>query len=635
MPTFTGKKASGSKKTSATQHKAPSKAVSRIVDAMAQQLAKHKVDAYYIPPEDEHLNEYLPEPKKRIEFLTGFAGEAAPVLVTPKQIYVYVDGRFHIQVDHEVTAPGITASKLGIAGQPKLSDTVKDLIQLHKGSKPFRLGYDPFIVSPNRKAALSKELSLLADKFEWVPVSGNLVDPLWNDVPDLPSTPVFSVSSKYTGKTVAQKLSQIRADMAVESATLLPITKLDEIAWLFNLRGADIPYNPVFESYALVTPKHAWLFSHAGKIPAKIAESLSNNGVTLKPYKDYVSVLQAELAKQSKMKSSGKIWLDNDGLTLGTVDIVKQTRGITWIEKPNPVVTLKAIKNTTELKYMQEANLKASRAIIRHLTWVDAQFKLGKKLSEAVVRDHLETMYKAEAHFHDLSFPTIPGIGTNSAIIHYSHADPKQVGKAGDFYLLDSGVHYTGGTTDTTRTTVLGKPTKQQKQRYTAVLKAHVQCAKLNFPPNTTGAQIDSVGRSIMWNQGIDFNHGTGHGVGAFLNVHEGPNRISTVCQVTFKPGMITSIEPGYYEGGWGGIRLENLAYVAPNSDLPSFNGRPWLNFKTLTYVPYEKKLIDTASLTPDELAWINAYYKEIWQLHHKMLDKAEKAWLADQLDLT
>jgi Xaa-Pro aminopeptidase len=265
------------------------------------------------------------------------------------------------------------------------------------------------------------------------------------------------------------------------------------------------------------------------------------------------------------------------------------------------------------------------------LAYVSDAFAQGKQFSEADVRAHLEARYKEEPDFFDLSFPTIPGIGTNSAIIHYSHADSNNVGKDGDFYLLDSGCHYTGGTTDTTRTTVFGTPKADQIEKYTLVLKSHINCANFRFQEGTNGAYIDATARRPMYQAGLDFGHGTGHGVGAFLNVHEGPNRISKANNTVFKPGMVTSIEPGYYEANWGGIRLENLYYVAVDQSLPQYQGKNWLKFEPLTFVPFEKKLIDFSKLNDEELTWLKDYNRKVWDKLSPTLDTTEQAWLKDQ----
>lgn len=593
---------------------------------MAAQLAQHQLDAYYVSPEDEHLNEYLPDSKKRIEWMTGFTGESAPMLVTPQRIHVYADGRFHLQVDAEVDASVVEAHKVG-AGQGGDQQAMETAKKLATGKPSFRVGYDPFLMSPRRMKELMDELA--ADKhITLVPVAGNLVDSTWTGRPALPSDKAYSVDAAIVGKTVQDKLTSVREDMKKAGADVLPVTKLDEVAWLFNIRGKDIPFNPVLESYAMVTPDQAYLFAPAGKVPQDVETILASQGVTLKDYNEYQSTLTQVLSNGPRKK----VLLDNGAVTLGTKTVVEKLADV--VEADNPVTWQKAIKNPTEIDGMLRANYKASRAIIRHLAETDKAFAQGKVMSEADVRDDLETKYKQEADFVDLSFPTIPGIGPNSAIIHYSHANPDSKSADGKWYLLDSGCQYTGGTTDTTRTTVFGTPTAEQIHKYTAVLKAHIGGASLTFPAGTTGIQIDACTRQTMWNEGLNFAHGTGHGVGAFLNVHEGPNRINYSPKtglVAFKPGMITSIEPGYYEANWGGIRLENLYYVAEDTAKPPFQGVKWFKFETLTFVPFEKKLIDFNALTAHEKNWLKTYNQKVWDKLHASLNPEEQAWLKDQ----
>jgi len=595
---------------------------------MAARLQAHQLDAYYLPPEDEHLNEYLPENKKRITWLTGFAGESAPLLVTAGRFYLYVDGRFHIQVDDEVDAAVTEAHKLGPdeSGDQCIQKFLKQQADQATMQKPYCVGYDPFLVSPNRLKRLQGDLKDNPN-LSWCPIPENLVDAVWSDRPALPKTPAFLVGPDLTGKSTADKLAEIRAALKNAGATLLPITRLDDIAWLYNLRGGDIPYNPVLEAYAILTATHAYLFTRENSIPAKVQSELAANGIEIELYTRYPQTLKTLVSKPQTT-----VLVDRGGVTTGTLDIV--TAHAPVVENDNPVTLAKALKNPTEIDKMRLANFRASRAIIRHLMWVEKAFSEGQRLSEAVVRDNLEAKYKEEPEFFDLSFPTIPGIGTNSAIIHYSHANPDQVGQAGDFYLLDSGCQYLGGTTDTTRTTVLGKSSPEQIEKYTAVLKAHIACAAMRFPEGTKGMQLDAVCREPMWQLGLDFAHGTGHGVGAFLNVHEGPNRISRVCSVVFQAGMVTSIEPGYYQKDWGGIRLENLYVVVEDTGKPAFMGKKWLAFDSLTLAPFEKKLIDFSALAPVELAWLKTHYQKIMTQVGPTLSPAEQTWLAAQCDI-
>ncbi len=592
---------------------------------IAEQLQARNLDAYYVPPEDEHLNEYLPENKKRIQWLTGFTGESAPLLVLPDKLHLYVDGRFHLQVDDEVDPAVTTVHKLppDQSGDKCIAAALNEMLE--QGKEKIIVGFNPFIVSPSRLASLEKQTP--SDNIQWQSITPDLVDQVWSDRHDQASEPAYQLDTRITGQSVEEKLSRIREDMKKLNAVILPVTRLDEVCWLYNLRGKDIPYNPVLESYAILTENEAFLFTQPAKVSESLRQSLAAQGIQVKPYESYPQTLKELCAPEGS--GPQKVLIDKSAVTMGTLDVVAGPAEV--IEAEHPVMMRKAIKNEVELQRMHLAHERASRAIIRHLASTELAFECGKPLNEETLRADLEQKYAEEDEFFELSFPTIPGVGANSAIIHYSHADPNQVARASEFYLLDSGCQYLGGTTDTTRTTVFGEADLLKKERYTAVLKAHIACASLIFPEGTKGSQIDAVCRAPLWSQGLDFAHGTGHGVGAFLNVHEGPNRISKVCSVIFQPGMVTSIEPGYYEKDWGGIRLENLYYVVEAKEKPPFMERKWLRFEPLTLVPFEMKLILFEQLTAHECAWLKAYYQRIWDTLSPTLDTDETDWLARQ----
>jgi Xaa-Pro aminopeptidase len=598
--------------------------------AMAGQLSGHGLHAYLQPPEDEHLNEYLPDAKKRIEWLTGFTGENAPLLILPSRMMLFVDGRFHLQVDQEVDATVVEAIKLS-DNRPDLTmgSVLAQQVTAHLMDTPFRVGYDPFVMTPSRLKRIQADLKTDSPEapIDWCPITGNLIDAAWNrEQPLLPGKPAFLLDTTITGRATDDKLIQIRKVMQTARATLLPLTRLDEIAWLFNLRGHDIAYNPVLEAYALLTPEEAWLFTNLAKIPAPMLETLARFGVQHAPYEHYLPFLNQML----HANPLPTVWVDSQALTMGTLQAVESVAAV-QMTQPNPVYLAKAIKNPVEIAGMTSANHKASRAIIRHLTWAHAAFACGQALSEVDLRADLEAKYREEPGFCDLSFPTIPGLGANSAIIHYTHADPAQMAANGMFYLLDSGCQYAGGTTDTTRTTVFGDPEPEQVTLFTRVLQAHIACASARFPAGTTGTQLDAMCRRPLYQAKIDCPHGIGHGVGAFLNVHEGPNRINKQGQTVFEPGMVTSIEPGYYREGWGGIRLENLYVVVADTPNPQTPEIPWFRFEPLTWVPFERRLIAVEELTLEERNWLTAYHGHIWKQLSPDLSETEQAWLKHQ----
>ncbi len=605
------------------------------IKALRQRMTKANVDAYWVPSADEHLNEYLPEHLKRREWLSGFDGSAGDCLVLSKTAWLFVDGRYHEQVESQVDLKQIQVSKLGQKGHKSLLETLEALAKRKKG---LRIGYDPFTLTAYQYEVYEAKLKPYG--VTWVAVSKNWVDQARNEIESIPEAvsqaEIYKLSDRVSGQSMIQKLKSIREAMKAWDAEILPLTKLDQIAWLFNLRGQDIPYNPVFVAYAIMTPKKAYLFidSEAStRMKPAVKKALEKN-VILKPYLAYGETLKELISKKQASGSSqaSSVWVDKNHTTQGTVRLIRRAKG-KIVSAPNPVEKAKAIKNPAEIRGMKEAHLSASVALVRAWKWLEDEQHEGSRVTEKSFADKLEAYYAEDTAFKGLSFNTIPGAGANGAIVHYGTPDAKKVLKKGELFLFDSGAQYLGkdwaGTTDTTRTVFIGaSPTKKYRDRYTAVLKAHINCACLLFPQKTTGAALDSITRAPMWQEGLDFLHGTGHGVGAFLNVHEGPIGISSRCHTAFEPGMITSIEPGYYESGWGGIRLENLNLVVKRNIKLSTTGELMLGFDPLIFVPFDSQLINTNELTPDHLQWLKGYHQEIIQQLTPRLAPAEMAWL-------
>ncbi|HAZ48166.1 MAG TPA: aminopeptidase [Cyanobacteria bacterium UBA11369] len=592
------------------------------LSTMRELMATYQLDAYYIPSADEHLNEYLPEALQRREWASGFTGSAGDMLVGQNQAWLFVDSRYHEQAELQVDPALIQVSKLGLEGQKTLVETLETLGQ----SKPgFRLGFDPFTLAVEQFRNFQKQLEPAGIKLLFV--LENLVDKIrlqspWREsepLPALGNSQVFLVPDAATGETTAQKLTRVREAMQKANTDILPITKLDQIAWLFNLRGWDVPYNPVFIAYAVITPDAAFLFTNLARISSEIRAALEGI-VTLLPYEKYEETLKA-LVSQNDLR----VLIDTKHTTMGTYSLLEGAR---VVKTANPIEGMKARKNAVEIEQMKAANLKASRAIVRTLKWISAQLGSGESLSELDVARAIAHNYQQEADFCGLSFNTIAGTGFNSSIVHYGTPSPDQLLQQGQLFLLDSGAQYLGGTTDATRTIIIGEPTPEQILRYTEVLKAHINCAMQQFPKGTTGAQLDGITRYTLWQEKLDFGHGTGHGVGAFLNVHEGPNGISKRVNETLEPGMVTSIEPGYYLSNWGGIRIENLYVVKDLSTENDANTTPWYGFETLTYVPFDKRLIDLNRLSQKQREWLEWYNAAIVEKLTPTLEPAEIEWV-------
>ncbi|MDX2244733.1 MAG: aminopeptidase P family protein [Leptolyngbyaceae cyanobacterium bins.302] len=597
-------------------------------------LANDNLDAYLIPSADEHLNEYLPEAKQRRKWISGFTGSAGDFLVGREASWLFVDSRYYEQAGLETDAAVIQVSKVGLEGHQTLEETLEELGQKSStAGKAFRLGYDPFTVSVQQFRTLEKRLEPWGVTF--VAVAENLVDRVRSQQPwstleaasDYALSPVFAVPEALTGESVTAKLQRVQEKLQKSNADILPITKLDQIAWLFNLRGWDVPYNPVFIAYAIVTPDQTFLFTTLSRVETSIQQALEPF-VKLMPYNQYSDTLTSLLAP------TRRVLIDPKHTTMGTYQLVKpsgQQETCKVLEIAHPVEELKARKNAIEIEQMQLANLKASRAKTRTMKWVQEQVAAGIAITEADVAATIEGYYQEEAHFQGLSFNTIAGSGANSSIVHYGTPNPAAILRTGELLLLDSGAQFAGGTTDDTRTIVIGEPTPEQIDRYTEVLKAHINCAMQQFPKGTTGAQLDGITRSTLWHSKLDFGHGTGHGVGAFLNVHEGPNGISKRVNEALEPGMITSIEPGFYKPGWGGIRIENLYVIQeiPQEETDNDEDKtPWYAFASLTYIPFDKRLIDANQLNARQREWLDRYHQTILDKLSPDLSPTEVTWL-------
>jgi Xaa-Pro aminopeptidase len=585
------------------------------LQALRGLMAQHQLDAYLIPAVDEHINEYLPQNKQRRAWASGFTGSAGDFLLTMDQAWLFADSRYHEQTDYEVALDHIQVSKLGRLNQPSLGEKIQGL---GEGKDRFRLGFDPFTLTVQQGQAFQK--SFEQSSIELAPVHGNLVDRLWTDAPAAQRSEVFALPDEMTGKSVADKLQALQTRLTTLKVDLLPVTKLDQVAWLFNLRGQDIPYNPVFTAYALITPKAALLFVDSSRIKPADLKALQAL-VSIHPYEDYAPSLAG-------WASQPIVLVDPKHTTWGTLELIQQAQGRVK-ETEHPVELMKAVKNPAEIAGMQAANLKASRGKIRAWYWLDQQLSAGKIVTEETFKDAIEDFYAQEPGFKGLSFNTISGAGANASIVHYGTPNPHKTLDSGELFLIDSGCQFWGGTTDDTRTMLVGdKATPTQQLRFTEVLKAHMNCAMQKFPKGTEGARLDGITRATLWQAGLDYGHGTGHGVGAFLNVHEGPNGIHRMASKPLEPGMINSIEPGFYEPGWGGIRLENLYLVAKRGE--DAQGLPWYGFDHMTYIPFDKKLIDATLLSPQQLQWLRAYYQAIVEKIGPTLPAVEAAWLKD-----
>ena len=586
------------------------------LNAMYQRMKEAQVDLYLVPSSDAHLNEYVPEYSRRRAAVTGFTGSAGDAIISPHGNHIFVDSRYHLQADEEVDLNSFRVHRLGLSGEFTLSQW---LTEMEKERGGIQVGFDPAVISMQAHKFYSSALH--SDGSAMVPIAGNLVDDVWEEQPNPPSNGIYALHESVTGSGVAEKLSNVRKEMADAGVDKLVITKLDEIAWVTNLRGDDIQFNPVFEAYMVIEMERSTCFTRV-KLPAGLIDELSPL-VDFQPYESY-----SEFMRLVGSDSSGVVWLDPSGTTMATRILISNDQKVH--ERPNPVVMLKAIKNNSEVLASREAHRHAAAAKIRSFKGLEEKIACGQVVSELDYSQSLHEEYAKEDGFYDLSFTTIAASGPNGAIVHYSDADPEVLLEEGELFLVDSGVQMLGGTTDDTRTVIVGNPTDRQKQVYTKVLRGHINLAMQKFPEGTGGIALDALARTHLWNVGLDYGHGTGHGVGAFLNVHEGPQRIAPRGgDEPMKVGMIVSNEPGYYESGWGGVRLENLYVVMTDDDLPDHpDGKRWFRMDPLTLIPFDTSLIDWSDMAEAEKDWLGEYHQEVWDKISPLLGDEESQWL-------
>jgi Xaa-Pro aminopeptidase len=573
--------------------------IPKILSNLRKSMETHGVDAYLVPSFDEHLNEYLLPHRKRREFASGFTGSAGDLLVLKNGAFLYTDGRYHLQAEAELLDTGITLMPVGRKEAKVLTVHVAELAAAAPG---FVLGVDPRVLPLALEETLDVQLSRAHGSIKRLP--SNLVDPLWESRPEPTKGLLLELEEALTGATFETKLNDLLSDIVAQDASSFVTVKLDQIAWLLNLRSRDdVPYNPVFESFLVIDEARAHLFlrSPTQRLPSGFRDRHPDLQVhEWSTFESYLATLR------------GTVLIDPDGVTAGVTSVLTAA-GCTLRRALSPIEVRKAIKNAAEIEAMERANLHASVAKTRALLWLNEELREGRTVTEIGFRRHLEKLYSDLPDFHGLSFNTIAGTGEHGAIIHYGSCDETPLLQS-ELFLIDSGIHLGGGTTDDTRTVSTGIPTEAQRHVYTTVLKGHINAARHPVPDGVSGSALDALARAPLWEQGLHYDHGTGHGVGAYLNVHEGPFAIAERerrqnSSHPLRAGMVTSIEPGFYKSGFGGIRLENL-YVLERHSV-SESPRDWLRLKPLTYIPFERRLIQWERLTTLEREWLQAYHDE------------------------
>ena len=584
--------------------------------ALRVQLKEDRLDGFVVPLTDEHMSEYVGSYAQRLAWLTGFQGSAGSAVVLPEEAAIFTDGRYTIQVRQQVSP-----SEWSYQSVPETS--VAKWLQENAPSGA-RIGYDPWLHTSDWVKQAT--VSLAAKGAELVPVKRNPIDAVWSDRPEPSKARLVVQPDELAGKNSAEKRHEMADWLHKEGADAAVLAALDSIAWTFNVRGADVTHTPVALAFALVNSDGtADLFVEGEKIGDDVRAHLGN-GVRLherSEFEPYLKGLSGKLIAIDPERSVAAIYqaLDEGGARL--------------LSRRDPAILPKAVKNAVEVAGHKAAQARDGAAVSRFLRWVETEAPKGE-LDEMIAADKLLSFRENLGGLRDLSFDTISAFGPNGALPHYKGtAETNLPFKAGTLYLVDSGGQYQDGTTDITRTVPIGEPTVEMIDRNTRVLQGHIAIATALFPKGTRGSQLDSFARRPLWEAGCDYAHGTGHGVGAFLAVHEGPQRISPVGSSQsggdepLQPGMILSNEPGYYKPGEYGIRIENLVLVV-EKDVPGAD-KEVLGFETLTFVPIEKKLIDATMLSDRELQWLNEYHAAVLALIGPQLEGEDREWLERQ----
>jgi Xaa-Pro aminopeptidase len=578
------------------------------VAALRAELKRHGLDGFVVPRADRQQNEYLPASEERLSWLTGFTGSAGAAVVLADRAAVFVDGRYTVQAGAQVDGAIFAIEHLV---ERPLDQWLEQ--NLNRGAK---LGYDPWLHTSEQTEKLKK--ACVAAGAELVALDSNPIDALWRDRPAPPAGAVTLRELKLAGESAPDKFKRIRAEMARLRADTLLVSDPQNVAWAFNIRGADVAHTPLALAYALIPLE--------GRPALYVDGSKLNNDVrhALEEIADVRST--DDLARDLGKLASKTVRLDQASAADAFIHLLA-SQGAKPQRGADPIALMKATKNHAEIVGSRAAHKRDGAAVVRFLAWLDKEAPSGK-LTEIDAVAALESFRRETGALKDISFPTIAGAGPNGAIVHYrvTRASNRTI-KKNELFLIDSGAQYEDGTTDITRTIVVGEPTEEMRDRFTRVLKGHIAIATAIFPENTSGAQLDPLARTALWQVGLDFDHGTGHGVGSYLSVHEGPARISKLGTVALRRGMILSNEPGYYKTAAYGIRIENLVLVIAAPE-PVGAEKPLNAFETLTLAPIDRRLIETGMLSSKERAWLNSYHERVHEVLGPLIDAPTRSWL-------
>lgn len=590
--------------------------IKKHLDELRKLMKQHNIDVYLIPTADFHQSEYVGAYFTARKFMSGFTGSAGTLVVTQKEAGLWTDGRYFIQAEHQLMGSGIDLYKMGVKGVATLEEFIID--KLPEGGT---LGFDGRVVDSRLGRNLEEKIQC---KKASIAYEEDLVDAVWGDRPALSKEPAFLLEEKYSGKSTKVKLSELRESMKNLGATTFILTSLDDIAWLFNIRGNDIPCNPVVLSFAIVTLDDAVLYVNPEVISGAICTSLNKDGVTLKEYHEIYDGV-------SSIGSTEVVLMDSNKVNYKIACLIPE--GVKIIDQMNPTTLSKAKKNEVEIQNLRKSHLKDGVAVTKFMYWLKTN--IGKMpITEISASDYLEELRKQQEGFIELSFNTISAFGANAAMMHYSATEESNATlEPGSFLLVDSGGQYYEGTTDITRTFALGEVSPELKKQFTLVAKSNMNLANAKFLSGCTGMNLDILARGPLWELGIDYRCGTGHGVGYLLNVHEAPNgfRWKIVPErndsCVLEPGMVTTDEPGVYIEGSHGIRTENelVCRLDESNEYGDF-----LSFENITYAPIDLDAIDKTYLQPKDIEQLNQYHKMVYEKLAPFMTDEEREWLKE-----
>ncbi|MBB3282141.1 aminopeptidase P family protein [Mitsuaria sp. BK037] len=585
--------------------------IARLRDALRNAGAH----AILVPSADPHLSEYLPRRWQAREVLSGFTGSMGTLVVTLDDAQLFADSRYWTQAERELAGSGIALFKIPSGA------SVQHISWLAERLQP---GQTLVVDGQVLGLALAQQLrSAMGAKGVRIDTTLDLIDHAWDERPGLPDAPIYEHAAPQATIGRADKLRQVREAMTRHGVSHHLISSVDDVAWLFNLRGSDVSYNPVFLAHALLDANGATLFVQPGKIDAALAQRLAADGVRIAPYADARATLGA-------LPADARVLIDPRRVTLGLRESLPSTATI--VEAINPSTLLKSRKNAAEAQFVRQAMEQDGAAMCAFYAWFEAAMARGEAISELTIDERLSAERARRPGFVGLSFPTIAGFNANGAMPHYRATEDAFARIEGDgLLLIDSGAQYLGGTTDITRVWPIGRITDDHRRDYTLVLKGTIALSRAAFPRGTLSPMLDALARAPLWAHGLDYGHGTGHGVGYFMNVHEGPQSISKAvpdANMAMEPGMITSIEPGLYRPGQWGVRIENLVLNVSFDTPEKGQFGEMLAFETLTLCPIDTRCIAVALLSDDELAWLNAYHAEVRRRLAPLVDGEALAWL-------